>query len=301
MACFQPLHGWKGKDGLTMAPHKSPTGEQLTVPCRSCLGCRLDRSREWAIRCMHEAQMNKSNLFLTLTYNPEHLPEDGSLDPHHLKLFWRYLARETGQSFRYFACGEYGEKLGRPHYHACVFGLELPDQVVHSRRKHGTLMRSKILEKAWHRGHSSIGTVTWQSAAYTARYIMKKKNGQEAFDNYDTGRIDTVTGEAILRHPEFVRMSLKPGLGRTWIEKYLSDVYPHDFIVTQDGKKFAPPEYYDKVLQELDPELYEHVKHKRYEQGLLHADDNTPERLKMREEFKQRQLMRLRREYEQST
>lgn len=129
----------------------------------------------WAVRIVHEAQMWPQNSFITLTYRPEDLPQGGSLNVEHYQLFMKKLrARNTGHKIRFFHCGEYGEKLSRPHYHAILFNYDFPDKKVFSEKNGNTIYTSELLEDIWGKGFCTIGDVTFQSAAYVARYVMKK-------------------------------------------------------------------------------------------------------------------------------
>ena len=98
-----------------------------SVPCGRCMGCRLEKSRQWAVRCVHEAKFYEDNCFVTLTYAPEHLPKDGSLNRKHVQDFIKRLRRRLDdRKIRVFYCGEYGDKLRRPHYHLCLFNCDFP-------------------------------------------------------------------------------------------------------------------------------------------------------------------------------
>ena len=151
------------------------------VPCGQCIGCRLERSRQWAIRCVHEASLHTDNCFITLTYSPDCLPSDGSLNHDDFQKFFKRLRKHIApKKIRYYMCGEYGEdlqqpsKLGRPHFHACLFGLDFDDKQLYIVRDDVKLYTSATLEKIWGKGFVTIGDVTFESAAYVARYIAKK-------------------------------------------------------------------------------------------------------------------------------
>lgn len=268
----------------------------VTVPCGQCSACRLERSRRWAIRCVHEAQLHEQNCFITLTYSDEHLPDDRSLDYRDFQLFMKrfrkLVKKETGAEFRFYMCGEYGEQMGRPHFHACIFGYDFPDKTLWKRERNVDLFRSKRLEKLWTYGYSTVGGVTFQSAAYVARYIMKKVTGDLAQEHYEY--IDPETGECHSRTPEFTKMSLKPGIAAKWLERYQTDVYPSDFVVL-NGKKMRPPKYYDKIFEVLDPNAFAEVKRTRRKAGEKLAEDNTPARLKVKERVLNARLSQLKR------
>jgi hypothetical protein len=189
--------------------------------------------------------------------------------------------------------GEYGEKLGRPHWHACIFGLSFDDKKLWRRSPSGAnLYRSQDLELLWPFGHSSIGDVTFESAAYVARYIMKKVTGKNADEHYT--EIDPESGEITKRKPEFTKMSLKPGIGYEWYKKYTSDVYPHDYVVVR-GKKVKPPKYYDKNYKIDNPYEFDELLYLREKSAKLNYEDNTPERLLVKEQVTQAKLQKLKR------
>lgn len=229
---------------------------------------------------MHEASQHDHNSFITLTYSDEHLPAGGSLHKPDFQKFMKRLREQTQQKIRYYMCGEYGDKLGRPHYHALIFGYDFSDKTLWEIRKENKFYRSKQLEKLWRLGYSSISEVTFSSAAYVARYVMKKINGQKAHDHYQ--KLDKETGELIPVHPEYNSMSLKPGIASNWYEKFTSDVYPADNIILS-GKKYRTPRYYDRKLKAAYPGAHEILKTRRKKQALKHLANNTPERLKVRE------------------
>lgn len=193
MPCYKPLDAWRpdsstGSKKLIFS-YNSKTCNSLTphlqVPCGRCVGCRLERSRQWAIRCVHEASLHEKNCFITLTYNDENLPADQSLHYEPFQLFMKRLRKKYGSGIRFYMCGEYGEKLARPHFHACLFGHDFDDKKVWKKTDAGSVLyRSAELEKLWPFGYSSVGDVSFESAAYVARYIMKKITGEAAESHY---------------------------------------------------------------------------------------------------------------------
>lgn len=305
MSCTQPRMVSLKEDGtgiqfaspslVSNFSGKAPPEGFFYIPCRQCINCRLSHSREWALRCMHEAQMHENNVFLTLTYDNESLPfvetHEGvfpSLDPEHLTKFWKdlrsYIDYYVGDlKFKYFACGEYGELYGRPHYHACVFNLDFADKELVTCFRGNRLYQSDILDQIWSRGQARIGDVTYQSAAYVARYVMKKRRG-DAVKDY-RGRV-----------PEFQRQS--QGLSKSWILENMSDVYPHDYCVV-DGFKQKVPRYYDKVLEQLDPETLQLIKSQRRDSlSDCNWSEFSVERLETKDYVKNRQVQQLWRPYE---
>lgn len=280
MACFSPLTAWQLDGGEVVFVERGKIKRELKLPCGQCIGCKLERSRQWAIRCVHESQMHANNVFVTLTFNDEEVPDDYSLDHRYFQLFCKRLRKVNGP-FRYYMCGEYGEQFSRPHFHACLFGCWFDDRRPYRMLDSGSqLYTSETLERLWPHGFSSIGDVTFESAAYVARYIMKKISGQAAEQHYTA--VDSETGEIFNRKPEYTRMSLKPGIGATWFEKYKKEVYPLDRVVVR-GIEMKPPRFYDKLLKLDSNFLSDDIEYDRYVKAMKVAADNTPERLKTRE------------------
>lgn len=255
------------------------------LPCGQCIGCRLDRSRHWAVRVMHEASLHLVSSFLTLTYSDDHLPKDWSLHYRDFQLFMKRLRFKFGP-LRFYMCGEYGEKFLRPHFHACVFGLRFDDLDLLRTSGGVRLYRSSVLDDLWSLGHCSVGDVTFESAAYTARYVCDKLNGQardfvspvSGLRHYE--RIDKVSGEVWAVEPEFTRMSLKPGIGMNWLRLYYPEVLRAGTVVAR-GVEQKAPRYYDNYLSGLAK--WEAVADNRFERALASVDDCTPARLAVRE------------------
>ncbi|WNK12455.1 MAG: replication initiator protein [Microvirus sp.] len=296
MSCYHPITAWysatknsSGKRSLVFAP-SGGFGSPLKINCGACIGCRIERSRQWATRCMHESQLHAQGMFVTFTYSPENLPEDGSLNIRHLQLFFKKLRRRFSHlKIRYFACGEYGEEFNRPHYHALIWGLEFADKAEDSVAQGNRLFSSKILTDLWGLGFCTFGAITYESAAYVARYALKKVTGADAENFYL--RANPETGELFQVKPEFVCMSLKPGIGAGWFDQFKSDVFPDDFIIHK-GKKLRVPKYYDT---KISPEDLEGIKASRKENAKVFLKHNTRRRLKDRETVKLSQLSMLKR------
>lgn len=254
------------------------------------------------MRCLHEAKLHEDNCFLTLTYDDDNLPPSGSLFYEDFQLFmkrYRKLAK-----VRFYMCGEYGEETFRPHFHACIFGHNFPDRVLLKTTKAGSkIYTSATLQRLWPQGLSSIGDVTFDSAAYVARYCMSKVTGPDAkhaYRRYSTSvdeiHLDMETGE-IYSHeltPEFNHMSLKPGIGSKWFDKFKHDVYPHDYVII-NGKEVKPPKYYDKLYSRTNPQDAEYVQHLRLLSGRARYSDNTPERLAVKEQVTKAAISQLKR------
>ena len=280
MTCYHPLKANRDSNGVRVLPGDAVL-YNMRLPCGQCVGCRLERSRQWALRCVHEASLHDYNCFITLTYDVEFLPEGNSLDHRHWQLFMKRLRKHfSGVSIRYYGSGEYGTLNGRPHFHAILFGVLFSDLVYWKKTKSGSrLYRSETLERLWPYGFSSVGTVTFESAAYVARYIMAKVTGSAAADAYTTVQLDT--GEIFSRRPEYNFMSLKPGIGADWFDKFKSDVFPHDRVV-RDGVETRVPRYYDKLLKRVDPEQFDIIKDNRVIDAEKNLMDNTYSRLKVK-------------------
>lgn len=248
------------------------------------------------MRCMHEAQLCQQNCFITLTFADEHLPEDYSVHVRTWQLFMKKVRKHyEPKKIRFYACGEYGEANLRPHYHAILFNHDFTDKRLWKTDRAGNrLYTSKELTELWGFGHCTTGDVTFESAAYVARYVMKKLtvsgDGQHVVDHYYT-RIHPVTKQAVRVQPEFCVSSRRPGLGAPWLERYKTDVYPSDFVVSR-GMKMAPPRFYDQKLTE--EELTELKRHRKLNSHRFKAD-NTKERLAVRETVKKSKLSLLKR------
>lgn len=199
------------------------------VPCGSCVGCKISRAREWATRCVHEASFWKSSGFVTLTYSDDQLPDNASLDQEELQRFFKRLRRARGgRPFKYYACGEYGEKKGRPHYHAIIFGIEpchcpLSVQAIENC---GCEDRQLVIEAWAHGGVDRIGTVNYHSARYTADYIGKTVWKED---------------QNLPRQRPFHLISL--GIGRRFVDKNASQLR-ETMGVTIGGVPVGLPRYY---------------------------------------------------------
>lgn len=230
--------------------NKAGVDGTLELPCGQCIGCRLERSRQWAMRCLHESSLYDRNSFITLTYDDEHIPPGGSLWYPDFQRFMKRLRKHIKAPVRFYMGGEYGENTARPHYHACLFGYDFPDKVYFRKSPSGEkLYTSAFLESIWPYGLSSIGNVTFESAAYIARYCVSKVTGDAAKDHYSCS--EYVDADGVIRdsvEPEFNHMSLKPGIGAAWLEKYQTDVFPRDYVIV-NGVKVKPPKYYDTLFE----------------------------------------------------
>lgn len=305
MACYHPLKGFivgitkNGKKDMRIAPYDTEclfkahgsdvyekhghkidpligTGKVYTefvpIPCGQCVGCRLDYSKQWATRCMLEAEYHDENYFITLTYDDEHLPvteyidkdtgefkyNNGTLVKKHMQDFNKRVRRSLEyrgyDGFRFYMCGEYGTTSARPHYHMIAFGLHLDDLEKYKDTPHGTLYTSKFLSDKWQKGYVIIGNVTYESCAYVSRYIMKKQKGVSANVYSDFNIL-----------PEYTNSSRKPGIARQYFEDHFDDLYPSDRIVLIGGRVVSNPRYFDSLIEVIDSDLLQTVKDTRCE------------------------------------
>lgn len=346
MTCYKPIQGYLTTDAQGNKKFKADKdysnaqNEQMQVPCGRCYGCRLEQARNWAVRLVHEAQgyPEEQRHFLTLTYAPEHLPKSGSLKKKHFQDFMKRLREHIAPAkIRFFHCGEYGTvclncgkskpvhdregtcsqfspTIGRPHYHAIIFGLDLQENHPKEERRleffkitqpaQEKLYTNKLIEEKWGKGFCTIGKVTYESCSYVARYIMKKITGDPAEGHYMKPlHIDQDTGEildGLWLTPEYITMSRRPGIGYDHAKKYLSDIYPYDRVVQlRNGKSYVsrPPKYYDKILEDEDKAMYKQIKKKRKQEAQGNID-NQEERLRAREMVKRAQTKNLNRHFE---
>ncbi len=239
--------------------------------------------------------MHEANCFITLTYNEENLPEDGSLVKEHFQKFMKRLRKKNKHKIRFYMCGEYGEALSRPHYHACLFGHDFDDKTINGPCGNHILYISENLEKTWGKGYCTLGTLTFESAAYCARYVMKKITGHAAYAHYET--FNTTTGEITQIQSEYTTMSRHPGIGRTWYNKYKNDLFPEDECIIE-GRIMKPPRYYANLYELAEPENYQKLKEARRKHFNKHKQDTTWQRLQDREKVKHAQLKLLPRNLE---
>ncbi len=296
MPCYHPLACYMQRGGGITFDHSDSNGIDASVACGQCFGCRLERSRIWAARCMHEASLYEDNCFITLTYDDVHLPYGGTLVKHHFVDFIKRLrGRVFPLKFRYYMCGEYGDENGRPHYHAILFGFRFPDAVLQGNREGYPIFCSELLGEVWEHGFHEIGSVSFESCAYVARYIMKKVNGRNADAHYAT---DIYLGDYLFfRTPEYSTMSRggnvkgSHGIGYDWFRKYSEDCMNFDELpVPGKGMCGLVPRYYLDVYETEHPGEVAELKAARREFFLAHYLDCTRERLMEREVVKRASL-----------
>jgi len=293
--CLYPLRGYRGPGGrVSFKLTEGYIDLPVEVRCGQCIHCRLERSRQWAVRLTHEKMASDESCFITLTYDDENIPEDFGLVVEHTQAFWKRLrqdrirnakrrAKRSGTTYkaperlRYFLAGEYGETTSRPHYHACLFGDAFADdRVKYGVSKSGhPIYTSQRLDRLWRHGSCKIGELTFESAAYVAQYVTKKLTDDDLLGG---------------RKPEFCTMSRRPGIGKTFYDKHKDQFYPRDEVVLR-GKRMTPPKRYDQWYEEeiekgeakLTKDQFENIKTTRATKAQKYAHDQTPERRVVRE------------------
>lgn len=156
------------------------------VPCGKCGFCIKKAIEAWVLRISHEMEDSSSAYFFTLTYNDENLPPNRQLDKTHLQDFFRSL-RKKHKGIRYFAIGEYGTQMGRPHYHAVIFNL--PDAW------------DDIVTRSWNKGFVSGSRAVMGRIRYMVEYMALPT--------------DNPSWEV----KPFRIMSRKPGIGYNYVQK----------------------------------------------------------------------------------
>lgn len=286
--------------------------QQIIVPCGHCEGCRIDKANDWATRIMNEAETwDNKGIFLTLSYNNPNLPmtKEGltTLKPedirnfkkrlrkyaeNHKRPFKEWINPQTGKQerpIRTFECGEYGTNGtraaigGNPHYHIIIMNWA-PDDLVFDKisKKSGLpVYKSKTIEKIWGKGYCPIGLITYESAAYVARYTMKK-NGlaakkREYYDEIQPdGTIKTKYRiKENIQKSEFITMSTMPGIGAQYFYDNFEKIKRNKHIIVKsstNAKIKRVPRYYRKLWEKLDWESYHQFKYeiqKEAEENLL--------------------------------
>lgn len=221
--------------------------------------------------------MHPENCFLTLTYDDAHLPSDYSVHVFVHQKFLKRLRESVGNKIRFFGCGEYGDQDNRPHYHYLIFNYRPHDLKLHSKKNNIPLYTSQKIQKLWPYGFSTVGELTYETAAYCARYTVKKIGGDKAASYYQ--RVHPLTGQLVRVQPEFAKQSNRPGIGDAWYETFKKDVYPSDFCVVNE-KMHPVPKFYIKKHAE---EERRKIKIKRKLASNKKRADNTPARLRVRE------------------
>lgn len=284
MPCYSPVQAWKPLLGGAVLFSERKDCREVQLACGQCIGCRIDRAHAWSVRILHESKMHPCNSFLTLTYDDEHLPSNGSLNYPDFQRFMRKLRRALPGRIRFYMCGEYGENTERPHYHAILFGVDFAFDRKRSNSVHSSsaVYESPTVAKCWPWGFHSIGAVTEQSARYVSSYCVKKVTGSRAEEHYK--RVVTSTGEIVPIEPEFARMSLKPGLGAKYFAKYGKEIATWDNVVI-DGREVPVPRFYYQILETENPDRLDEIKYERFLRA--NTEEHSPHRLAVREKVAQ--------------
>lgn len=276
--CYRPLRIMRdSENNIIFTNDGTPS-----LPCGQCIGCRLNHAEGWAIRMVHEAQLHEENSFLTLTYNDENLPSNGNLSYRAVTNFIKRLRRSLDKTpyhkkLKYYLVGEYGENFSRPHYHIILFGFDFSYKLRYKGEENSKTLAytkngksyysSTFLSSLWSYGAAHIGDVNYNTCMYVAKYVTKKVNGRNKDSHYARILPD---GEIFQLEQEKSQMSRKNAIGKEWLQKYWSDVYPDDSVVYEQ-RRFKTPKYYDKWLEKNDPLLFDQIKQEREASSLIYG------------------------------
>ena len=244
MRCLYPRNVGFKSDGKTIAwspKNLSKEYPKFQLPCGKCIECRLDYSKNWAVRATHEAQLYRNNVFITLTYNEENIGNN-KLDYRDFQLFIKRLRETVDEKLSYMVCGEYGSKTKRMHWHAIIFNYRPKDAIPHYKTELGDqVYTSHALTELWGKGNTEFGSVTFKSAAYVARYATKQlEHGNDSEHSFK---------------PIF-KTSRHRAIGKAWLEKYYKDIFNYGSVILSGGKKTSIPRYYEKWMQKFHFEEY---------------------------------------------
>lgn len=293
MTCYHPIKAYRTPDGVVFAElGRHDIVGRIDLPCGQCIGCRMRRASDWELRVMHEASLHADNCFVTLTYGRDLCPPDMGLQHRDYQLFMKRVRKRFAMRVRYYMCGEYGPVNLRPHYHACLFGVGFrEDRTPAGKSGSGSVFyHSAELEALWGYGRVSVQDLTRETAGYCARYIMKKALGEAANAAY-------VREGGVLVKPEYAAMSLKPGIGAGWFDRFHRDVLPRDYVVSA-GVRRRVPRYYDVLGRRMDGQMMEDVAYERELSGRAAYLEQTEERLKVREVVHEARVRTLQRNLE---
>lgn len=279
---FDKLDEWEQKEyrrGYFWRPSIHTYEQQ--VPCGWCLECKLAKAKDWAARCVAEAKSSTASCFVTLTYNDHHLPlnDEGhrTLVTRDMQLFFKKLLKKyPKKGIRRFYCGEYGDKKGRPHYHAIIFNYCPSDLVFYKKGKNGDpVYKSAELQRIWGKGFVTVGFVTAASAGYVARYTLKKagikpskrnRRPNPAFNPFydrlskENRGINKYLYDKPTKQPEFTNSSRRPGIGAAYWESHKQEIIANSgiYIKTPNkGVQVLPiPKYFKKQWIKEDYESY---------------------------------------------
>lgn len=261
MPCFQPLPAWRTPNGEVYLAKEHNDAYFLRLPCGGCLGCRMARAKEWALRCQLELQHHATAVFTTVTYSDKNLPP--TLQKEHVSLWLKRLRKHQAKNngrIRYFACGEYGEANNRPHYHAILYGMAETDK--------------KLIENKWGMGYVRTSPTTPARIAYAAGYTSKKIG----YKLLPEERVDPETGEVYTWQPPFIQMSRNPGIGAKALE-YIDSWREYAIY---DGNRMPVPRYYHEAWKkQATREEIEELQLEKIKRAILR--DTTKERLEAAE------------------
>jgi hypothetical protein len=268
MRCIRPLKATQNNDGdIVYDIKKGVQGlEPFQFDCRKCLPCRLRTAREKALRATHQAQMHDNNIFLTLTYDDEHLASN-ELIYRDFQLFMKRLRKHVwkditkleqfnntkerkeiikelkdAKKITYMVTGEYGDQTKRPHWHAILFNYRPSDaEIIYYNTRGEPLFASRTLTKLWPYGMHNFGEVTIDSAGYVARYAAKKlTHGKDGEHDYEPVH----------------KISSRRAIGRDWIEKNWKFTFENGFCNLPNGQRTRIPRYYETWMKKHHPEKY---------------------------------------------
>lgn len=252
----------------------TPRGADLSqpiqeIPCGKCRNCLQGKAAQWGVRVAAEASMHEQSWFVTMTYSDDNMPMNGSLRRHHFTQFIRAIRREISP-VRYLGCGEYSPApLLRPHYHCALFGIALPlmKRVGTSKRGY-PLYGCPELDAVWPHGSITAGELTAASGAYVASYTIKGTRKATAADyqrhnHFVPGWGEFYTGPV---EPEFIRMSLRPGIGHRYVEQFADELLTSDSLIVE-GQPRGLPRYFDKILTRDHYDRFEDLKAARLDKA----------------------------------
>nr|WAE43366.1 MAG: replication initiator protein [Microviridae sp.] len=234
----------------------------IYVPCGRCTSCRVTHARMWSVRLLHESSYYDHSIFATFTYDNGHLPLNNSLNKAEFQRFMKRLRKQVNEPIKYYACGEYGDQLNRPHYHAIIFGMSQKQKI--------------LITAAWQMGFVYLGNVTIKSCRYVAQYIDKKYNGSLGEQVYTNKGLEK----------PFQLQS--KGLGLRFAQEN-ADYLKSNLGCTVNGSQVGIPRYYRKKL-DIDVEQFA-IKSKEVQSKLrdkysyLSDSDFALLQLKMRDQY----------------
>nr|WAE43459.1 MAG: replication initiator protein [Microviridae sp.] len=294
MPCFHPITAYRSKEGRSpegvwpLVFNKIDSYEngliKIQLPCGTCIGCKYEKSRQWAIRCVFEASLHQNNCFITLTYSDNKIPINNSLPKVDFILFIKKLRKKYGQKIKFYMAGEYGKDNLRPHYHACIFNHDFMDKQLWKIKNNVKIYTSEQLNKMWGKGYTTVGEVNFESAAYIARYCCKESPQH----HQEIGKRNL--------EPEYNNMSRRPGVASDWFDKYKNDIINTNSITLKNGVKIKIPRFFNNRIEKLDLERYKQMKKERREK--IKPSESTYERLSVKEEIQFIRHRQLTREYE---